>query len=161
LHLGDGQTTGSVLAVGAHQKNTIAMLQHGEAFVSQHIGDLETAPAFAAFVHVIDEFSDIYAFKPSVAVCDAHPDYLSTSYAEATARVKGLPLAAVQHHYAHVLACMADNDVHGRVLGVAWDAQATVLMAQFGVASFCVSPRMDSSGWPTCARSACPAASAR
>ena len=121
FHIGDQQSSAPVLAVGAHQKNTVAMLQNGEVFISQHIGDLESAATFAAFVNVIDNFADMYAFQPAVLACDANPDYMSTYFVEGMARATGLPLVCVQHHYAHVLACMADNDLHGRALGVAWD----------------------------------------
>jgi len=105
------------LAVGAHLKNTVALAVGREAFVSQHIGDLETVAAYTAFRHVIRDFETLYASAPTQIVCDAHPDYVSTHYAER----RGLPLTYVQHHFAHVLACLAENDLHEPVLGIAWD----------------------------------------
>jgi hydrogenase maturation protein HypF len=107
----------SVLAVGAHLKNTIALSLGRDVFVSQHIGDLETAQAFAAFQEVGKSLRQMYDLRPSAVVCDRHPDYLSTQFAQKS----GLPLVAVQHHYAHVLACMAENHLNGTVLGVSWD----------------------------------------
>lgn len=107
----------SVLAVGAHLKNTIAVSVGPQVFISQHIGDLETAEAFEAFHRVIKSFHELYNLRPSAVACDAHPDYLSTQYA----RRNGLPVISVQHHYAHVLACMAENELEPPVLGVAWD----------------------------------------
>ncbi|MBN2330127.1 MAG: carbamoyltransferase HypF [Candidatus Omnitrophica bacterium] len=105
------------LAVGAHLKNTIALNAGHNVFISQHIGDLETEPAYHAFREVIDSFQSVYETKPDVLVSDLHPDYLSTQYA----RSLGLSHLQVQHHYAHVLSCMAENQIAGSVLGVSWD----------------------------------------
>ncbi|MDQ4078023.1 MAG: carbamoyltransferase HypF [Chloroflexota bacterium] len=106
-----------VLAVGAHLKNTVALAVGHNGFISQHIGDLEALPAFGAFQQVIRSFETLYDAEPTAIACDAHPDYLSTQYAERSGR----PVIAVQHHYAHVLSCMADNQLEGQVLGVSWD----------------------------------------
>ena len=105
------------LAVGAHLKNTVAIAIGDQAFVSQHIGDLETEGAYEAFKRVIDDFKTLYDFEPERVVCDKHPDYLSTGYAESL----GLPVTHMQHHVAHVLACMAEHQLEPPVLGVAWD----------------------------------------
>jgi len=105
------------LAVGAHLKNTVAVAIGGNGFVSQHIGDLETREAFAAFERVIAAFGGLYRFEPRRIACDAHPDYLSSVYA----RSAGKPIVEVQHHLAHVLSCMADNALSAPVLGVSWD----------------------------------------
>ncbi|MFN7928879.1 MAG: Sua5/YciO/YrdC/YwlC family protein [Blastocatellia bacterium] len=105
------------LATGAHLKNTVAMAVEQNAFVSQHIGDLETLPAFAAFQKVIADFAALYEIQPARIACDAHPDYLSTRFAQGC----GLPVTCVQHHFAHVLACLAENEVTEPALGVAWD----------------------------------------
>ncbi len=107
----------SLLAVGAHMKNAIAASVGRMVFVSQHIGDLETAQAYEAFRGVAASFRRLYDLKPAAIACDMHPDYLSTRFA----RQDGLPMRSVQHHYAHVLACMAENDLEGDVLGVSWD----------------------------------------
>ncbi len=106
-----------VLAVGGHQKNTIAAALGTQVFISQHIGDLETAESHQAFVSVIDAFQSLYAFTPTTLACDLHPDYLSTQHAERSC----LPVVKVQHHHAHVLACMAENRLRPPVLGIAWD----------------------------------------
>ncbi len=106
-----------ILAVGGHLKNTVALAVGAQVFISQHIGTLETAPAYEAFVRVVDDFARLYEAAPRVVVCDAHPDYLSAQHAERW----GLPLLRVQHHHAHVLACMAEHELEGSVLGVAWD----------------------------------------
>jgi len=106
-----------LLAVGAHLKNAIAVSSGSQVFVSQHIGDLETVHAFAAFHRVVDDFHRLYELTPVKVAADAHPDYLSTRDAQR----RGLPLVSVQHHYAHVLSCMAENGLDGPVLGVSWD----------------------------------------
>jgi hydrogenase maturation protein HypF len=111
------EETAPTLAVGAHLKNSIAASVGRQIFVSQHIGDLETQPAFRAFENVIESFQKLYEINPEMIACDAHPDYLSTHFA----RDSNLPLLTVQHHYAHVLSCMAENDLEAPVLGVAWD----------------------------------------
>ena len=105
------------LAVGAHLKNTIALTVGDNVFVSQHIGDLENKEAFDAFEDVIRSFRHLYRVDPVRIVADLHPDYLSTKYA----RESRIPVLSVQHHYAHVAACMAENELDGRVLGVCWD----------------------------------------
>ena len=105
------------LAVGAHLKNTIGLSVGRSFFISQHIGDLETAQATSAFEHVITAFRRLYGVEPEQVVADLHPDYRSTRYA---ARL-GLPVTHVQHHFAHVAACMADNGLDDPVLGVSWD----------------------------------------
>ena len=112
-----GQDGPRILAVGAHLKNTVAVALGHLAFVSQHIGDLETARAFKTFKETIASFENLYEFKPEIVACDLHPNYVSTHYAGERNSV----LSPVQHHYAHVLSCMADNDLRGPVLGVAWD----------------------------------------
>ena len=112
-----GEPLPAVLAVGAHLKNTVAIAIGRQVFISQHIGDLETAQAYEAFERVIARLGELYDFHPVAVACDAHPDYLSTRFA----RGLGLPVVAVQHHAAHVLGCMAENEVAAPALGVAWD----------------------------------------
>jgi len=106
-----------ILAVGGHLKNTIAMTVENNVFISQHIGDLENAEATEAFRKVIGSFEAIYGVKPRHVAADMHPEYLSTKFAGDY----GSTVVPVQHHYAHVAACMAENELEGRVLGVAWD----------------------------------------
>jgi hydrogenase maturation protein HypF len=115
-----------VLAVGAHLKNAIALSIGGEAFISQHIGDLETAPAFNAFQQVINDFENLYNVQPAVIVADWHPDYLSTRFAlerasEQSGTSRNPTLLQVQHHVAHVLSCMTENQAPPPILGVSWD----------------------------------------
>ena len=106
-----------VLAVGGHLKNTVGIAVGKDVFLSQHIGDLETLEARHAFERAIDDLCRLYSFKPEAVVCDLHPDYASTQWAEKS----GLPIIRVQHHQAHVAACAAENNVDGPYLGVSWD----------------------------------------
>ncbi len=107
----------TLLAVGAHLKNSIALKVGENVFISQHIGDLETAQSLETFRTVIRDFETLYDAKPARIICDLHPEYLSTQYA----RSAGIEVEQVQHHYAHIASCMAENQIEGEVLGVAWD----------------------------------------
>ena len=106
-----------LLAVGAHLKNTVAVTAGANVFVSQHIGDLESRESTEAFFQVIEGLERLFRTEPRVVVADMHPDYLATRYAATL----GHEVTLVQHHYAHVAACMAENDLNGPLLGVAWD----------------------------------------
>lgn len=111
------RTPPSILGVGGHLKNSIALAVGPQVFISQHIGDLETERAYGAFRRVIGDLQRLYESPAGGLVADAHPEYLSTKFARET----GLPCASVQHHVAHVLSCMAENELNPPVLGVAWD----------------------------------------
>lgn len=106
-----------VLAVGGHLKNTVAIAVGRDVFLSQHIGDLKILEARQAFEGAIADLCRLYSFKPEAVVCDLHPDYASTHWAERS----GLPVIRVQHHQAHIAACAAENSVEGPYLGVSWD----------------------------------------
>ena len=107
-----------VVAVGAHQKNAIAASVGDQVFISQHIGDLETVPAYGAFEQVLADFANLYELQTRTLACDQHPDYFSTQYAR---KQNGFEVVAVQHHYAHALSCMAENQVRPPALGISWD----------------------------------------
>lgn len=106
-----------ILGVGAQLKNTVALSVGRQVFISQHIGDLETPQAIDAFERVIDDFLRLYAVQPVVIAHDLHPDYHATQWA----RSQGARLVGVQHHHAHLAACLAENQVDGPALGVTWD----------------------------------------
>jgi hydrogenase maturation protein HypF len=107
----------TVLAVGAHLKNTVALKINNNVFISQHIGDLETKQAYFAFQHSAQDLPRLYDARIDIVACDMHPDYLSTKFATQL----GLPNKPIQHHLAHVVACMAENEIEPPALGVAWD----------------------------------------
>jgi hydrogenase maturation protein HypF len=106
-----------VLAVGAHLKNTVALKIDNNVFISQHIGDLETKQAYAAFRRAAGDLPRLYDAQIDTIACDMHPDYLSTKFATHFS----VPSHPVQHHWAHVAACMAENEIEPPALGVAWD----------------------------------------
>jgi hydrogenase maturation protein HypF len=105
------------LATGAHLKNAVAVSTGSQVFLGPHVGNLETTEAVDAFEKSVTSLAALHAAPLARVSCDTHPDYVSTQYAERLS----LPRISVQHHFAHVLACMADNDLDGPVLGVAWD----------------------------------------
>ena len=107
----------NVLAVGAHLKNSVALAVGNNVFLSQHIGDLETEQANAAFRRVTGELPGLYDIEPEMIAADLHPDYQSTRFAQQS----GKKNVGVQHHVAHVLSCIAENEVGLPALGVAWD----------------------------------------
>jgi len=145
----------TILGVGAHLKNTVALSIETQVFLSQHIGDLETAPALTAFERVIADFLHLYDASPVAIAHDLHPEYLSTKWAvekgrsgdweierwgdrrkgeaidrtmrhsdDASANPLISPsptLIPVQHHHAHLAACLADNGASGPALGLIWD----------------------------------------
>jgi hydrogenase maturation protein HypF len=106
-----------LLALGAQQKSTASLLLGGQVVTSSHIGDLDSPEARDALAAAARDLAGLYGATPGEVACDLHPDYASTRDAERS----GLPLVRVQHHVAHVAACMADNGLRGPVLGVAWD----------------------------------------
>lgn len=106
-----------VLAAGAELKSAICIADGNRAVLSQHIGDLQNQITFDSFSHTVTHLSDILAIKPGLVVCDLHPDYLSTRFAEDS----GIPLMRVQHHHAHLASCMAENSLTGDVIGIIFD----------------------------------------
>jgi hydrogenase maturation protein HypF len=110
-----------LLGVGAHMKTAVALSVGRQIFVSQHIGDLETPEALEAFARVIADFERLYEAAPAAVAHDLHPGYASTTFAKKFAADRGIPAVAVQHHHAHLAACLAENEADGPALGVAWD----------------------------------------
>lgn len=115
-----------VLALGAHLKNAVAVSLEGQSIGGQHIGDLDNAEALFAFQKSARDLLNLYETDPEIIAHDLHPEYLSTKSAQqfVCADAEGNSAAsriAVQHHYAHILSCMAENNLSAPVLGVAWD----------------------------------------
>ncbi len=108
----------SVLAVGGELKNTICLTKGHHAFLSQHIGDLENAESYGFFQEAIEHLQRILEITPVAIAYDLHPNYFSTRWALSQS---DLPQIGVQHHYAHIASCMAENHLEGRVIGIALD----------------------------------------
>ncbi|MGQ9524326.1 MAG: carbamoyltransferase HypF [Armatimonadota bacterium] len=110
-----------VLACGAEQKNTFCLARGDAAVLSQHIGDMDNAETADYFERAVEHFKALFQAKPTALAHDLHPGYRATAYARRCAVETGVRLIGVQHHHAHIAACMAEHDLHGRMLGVAFD----------------------------------------
>lgn len=107
----------SILACGAELKNTFCIAKADKAFLSPHIGDLNSIENLQFFETTASHMQGLFSIEPGQVVCDLHPDYLSTQYAKGT----GLPLVQVQHHHAHAAAVMAEHHLHQEVLAIILD----------------------------------------
>lgn len=108
---------GQVLAVGGELKNTFCIGVDNRFYQSPYVGDLEDLRTVKALQETIERFQTLLEVKPQAVVCDLHPKYNSTVVAEEL----GYPVIRVQHHYAHILSCMTENDCHKPVIGVSFD----------------------------------------
>jgi hydrogenase maturation protein HypF len=105
------------LACGSHLKNTFCIAKGGFIFLSQHIGDLDNLKTYNNFKKNIEHFKKIYKLNPKVIAHDLHLGYLSSVYGQNEAGVK----VGVQHHHAHIVSCMVENDISKKVIGLAFD----------------------------------------
>ena len=111
-----------IFAAGAELVNCFCLGKDRKAIMSQHIGDLKNLETLDFYTESLDRFQELFRVKPSLVVCDLHPDYLSTRFAEEYAARNGnLPLIRVQHHHAHLAACMAEHGLDGKVIGISMD----------------------------------------
>jgi len=116
----------SVLAVGAELKSTVCLLRGPRAVVSEHIGDLKDGRVYRHFIDSVSHLEALYEFTPDVIAADLHPQYLSTDYARRrhAGEIPGCAPARVvrvQHHYAHIVSCLAEHGRTGPVIGLACD----------------------------------------
>jgi hydrogenase maturation protein HypF len=111
----------SLLAVGGHLKNTVCVTRGDEAFLSQHIGDLDNAATCRVLDDSVAHLCDVLEVVPEAVARDRHPDFYSSRFAEGYAAEHGLACVAVQHHHAHIAAVAAEHAVDGEILGVALD----------------------------------------
>ena len=112
-----GDYKGKVLAVGGELKNTFCLASNNLFYPSPYIGDMTDLRTVLALKDSVQLMESLLENRPSVVACDLHPRYNTTVVAEEL----GLPLFPVQHHYAHILSCMAENDVHDTVIGISFD----------------------------------------
>ncbi len=128
-----------LLAMGSELKNTFCLLRDGEVVLSHHIGDLENAASFTDYRRSIDAYRALFVHQPTAIAVDRHPDYLSTRLGYELAAHEALPVIAVQHHHAHLAACMVENGlpldtapVLGIVLdGLGWGDDGTIWGGEF------------------------------
>jgi len=107
-----------ILACGGQLKNTFCLTKDCYAILSQHIGDLENLETLTFFQETLDHMKRFFRVSPQVAAHDLHPDYLSTKFALQIANVQKV---GIQHHHAHIASCMAENHLHQKVIGIAFD----------------------------------------
>jgi hydrogenase maturation protein HypF len=98
-----------LLAAGPELKNTFCLARDRYAFLSHHIGDMENYETLRSYEEGIRHFERLFRVKPQWIACDMHPNYLATRYAQQRAQEENLPLIMIQHHHAHLAACLADN----------------------------------------------------
>lgn len=113
-----GRELPSVLACGGELKNTFCLNKGNEFYLSHHIGDLENVQTLDSFEEGIEHFRRMFNVNYQIVAHDLHPEYLSTKYAYALDRVQK---TGIQHHHAHIASCMAENNLDGEVIGVAFD----------------------------------------
>ena len=107
----------TVFATGPEQKVTLCLTRPGEAFVSQHIGDMENAATNDAWLEAKGTYESLLRLEADAVACDEHPEYLTSKWAAA----QDLPVVPVQHHHAHIVSVMAENNLEGPVCGIAFD----------------------------------------
>jgi hydrogenase maturation protein HypF len=110
-----------IMGAGAEEKNTFCLTRDNYAFVSQHIGDMDNIETMEHYVNTVDLYKKLFRIKPEIIAHDIHPEYLPTKYAKEVAEKEKIKLVPVQHHHAHIAACMADNGIEGPVIGVSLD----------------------------------------
>jgi hydrogenase maturation protein HypF len=107
----------ALVAAGAELKSTFCVVRGGDAFLSPHLGDLDSAAAYEAFRSDLELYVEMLRIEPAFIACDLHPGYLSTAWAHE----QGLPLVEVQHHHAHAASCLAEHGETGGALAVVLD----------------------------------------
>jgi hydrogenase maturation protein HypF len=108
----------AVLALGPHLKSTVCIIKNNQAFLSPHIGDMETPQARDFFHENIKLMKKITDCSPGIISCDLHPGYYATSVANG---MQDVQVVQVQHHHAHIASCMAENRINGKLIGLAMD----------------------------------------
>jgi hydrogenase maturation protein HypF len=112
-----------LLATGTELKNTFCLARDRYAFLSPHIGDMHNYETLQAYEVALAHYEHLFRLEPQAIAYDLHPDYSATRYGQQRAKLLGLPSIAVQHHHAHIAACMAENGAGAeqRVIGLAFD----------------------------------------
>jgi hydrogenase maturation protein HypF len=139
-----------ILAMGSELKNTFCLLRDGQAILSQHIGDLENLAAWESYQHTLNLYLGLLEHQPSAIAIDLHPEYLATKQGKELAATNSLPLYSIQHHHAHIAACMVENGLPldtPPLLGIALDGlgygeDGTFWGGEFLLADYCSYKRL-------------------
>jgi hydrogenase maturation protein HypF len=139
IRIAPASGTPHILAVGGELKNAFCLVRDGNAFLSQHVGDLKDYKTYSHFSCEIESWKNLLRVQPVVIAHDLHPAYLSTRFA-AIARIP--QKVGVQHHHAHIASVMAEHDLHEPLIGVALDGTGygtddTLWGGEFMVADRC------------------------
>jgi hydrogenase maturation protein HypF len=118
---GAAAPSATIFATGPEQKNTFAFLRGRDAYVSQHVGDMESAATFDAWLETKAKFEQLFKLASGAVACDLHPEYLTTKWAVEACEKSCVPLVQVQHHFAHVASAMVESGAQGPVCGIAFD----------------------------------------
>ncbi len=118
---GRGSQDFQILAAGSQLKNSFALTKGPFVYVSQFFGDMDSLENQAVYEENVDRMAELFRIKPELVVCDMHPLYYTTEFANRYASANGLPVLQVQHHHAHVASVMAEHDLSGPVIGVSFD----------------------------------------
>ena len=110
-----------IFAAGSQLKNSFALTKGPFTYISQFFGDMDTVENQQLYENNVSRLKELFRVRPEAVVCDMHPLYYTTVFAEKYAAENGLPLIKVQHHHAHVASVMAENDLKGKVIGVSFD----------------------------------------
>lgn len=111
----------SVLAIGGELKNTFCLAKNNLYYLSPYIGDMSNLQTVEVLKNSVARMCDLLEITPQIISCDKHPRYHTVEVAEELAEKFSVPLVKVQHHYAHILSCMAENNFHGEVIGASFD----------------------------------------
>jgi hydrogenase maturation protein HypF len=139
-----------ILAMGSELKNTFCLLREGEAILSQHLGDLENAATFNAYQDTLNLYFNLFEHQPQAIAIDKHPEYLSSKLGKQLATANEIQLHQIQHHHAHIAACMAENNISldsPPILGIALDGlgygeDGTFWGGEFLLADYCQFQRL-------------------
>ncbi len=136
-----------IFGAGSELANCFAVGKGRDIILSQHIGDLKNAESLEFYNQSYSRFKDIFRFVPRLAACDMHPDYHSSVFAEHMALRDNIPLTKVQHHHAHIAACMIENRLNKKVIGVALDGvglgdDGRIWGGEFMIAGLCSYKRL-------------------
>ncbi len=117
----DEHLKGEGLAIGAELKNTFCIAKKNLLYPSPFIGDIGDIRSYTVLEHTVKKMTELFEAKPEWVVCDKHPLYQTSEIAEQLSKNLNVPLIKLQHHYAHILSCMAENKINNQIIGIAFD----------------------------------------